>query len=170
MKKAKLFAAILTAVLFVAACSNAKPADTPKEDVVAEQEVCDLGSLEELNEVLGSSLCGPAAMGVKDIAYTVIGEGEDQVASYTFAIGAYTYEFRATRSASEDVITGVSEEGDTEYPNANDEIAWKTTENYKLAWWLGADELSYAVVVEDQGKMSMEEFQGTVDELCSLAK
>ncbi len=130
----------------------------------------EIASLEELNAILGSKLNHPGAMGVSDEKFAVEGEGEEKVAIYTFTLGAYTYNFRATKSATQDVIIGKTEDGDCEFPQTNEEIAYKKTPAEKAAWWLGEDMMSYGLVVKDAGAMDMEMFKGCAQELQEIVK
>lgn len=149
-------------------CVN--PENDGDEDVtVTEAADKAVTSVEELNALLGSKLGKPGAMGVTDEKFAVEGEGENQVSVYTFKIGEYTYNFRATKSSDTEYIVGSSDDGDSEYPQDNDGIAYKTTASEKLAWWKVGD-ISYGLTVNDNGSMDMDMFKGCAEELQAITK
>lgn len=150
-----------------AAVETAASAVSEEETVSAaenEPGKAGIASLDELNNVIGSKLCRPAVMGVSNEEFEVISVNGNQVCEYRFTLNGITYSFRA--SDTFDDITGIYEDGDTDYPTSNDMAAFKTTENYKLAWW-ETGYIQYAFIVKDDGTMEPETFKGFVEEIKS---
>ncbi len=158
--------AVLNVINGISAALNHDDNGENTAEAADEGENEEIASLEELNRIFGSALCHPGVMGVTDEAYDVIEVNGAKVAEYRFSVNGVKYSFRASDSL--DDITGVTESGDTDYPDENDEPAIKTTANYKLAWWLDGN-IQYALVASDAGSLDKDTFEGIAEEMAETA-
>ncbi|MCF0105804.1 MAG: hypothetical protein HUJ53_03490, partial [Holdemanella sp.] len=169
MKK-RVIATILAgaAMLGIVACATLNKQDekqeVKQENVDMKNPITKCNSLEELNEKMAIKLCAPGVMGVNDIAYQIIDNGDYQIGEYIFEVAGKEYDFR-NASTRED-ISGIYINGENafnkEFENG-EEIQYASSEEVKAARWFTLDG-QYCLSVKDDNKMSMDDFKSTVNE------
>lgn len=158
-----LAAAICTAALGLTACGT-KPtesATTTPESSSTVTETADTaeganqianpitqrGSLDEVNEVIGSAMKRPADLELTNEAWSTIdGDGEDHVGQYTFTYNGGSYTLRAAKDTGD--ISGVWENGTTLGNGREGDVTAITTESGGI-WsrWFDGD-MQYSLYAE----------------------
>lgn len=142
----KLFALILAVVMLASLCACTKDTGNTESDKPNESgmpnPITECASLTEVNAAAGSKFVKPGD-DVKDEKFMTIA-GEPVVGQYIFTLNGNTYTWRSAKTTED--ITGIYEDAiDSEYPNSNDEPAFKTTENYNISFWLADQTIQYAL-------------------------
>ena len=99
-------------------------------------------TLDEVNTAAGTKLVKPGDE-VTDEVFTTI-KGEPVLGQYQFTLSGVTYTWRAANTTND--ITGIYEDAiESEYPKSNDDAAFKTTENFRISFWLVDQATQYAL-------------------------
>ncbi len=99
-------------------------------------------TLDEVNAAAGTKL---VKLGdeVTDEKFVTI-KGEPVLGQYQFTLNGVTYTWRAANTM--DDITGIYEDAvASEYPKSNIDAAFKTTENFRISFWLVDQATQYAL-------------------------
>ena len=158
-----LAAAVCTVALGLTAC-GAKPtesttttpessstvtetADTAEDANQIANPITQRGSLDEVNEVIGSAMKRPADLELTDEAWTTIdNEEKNPIGQYTFTYNGGTYTLRAAKDTGD--ISGVWENGTTLGNGREGDVTAITTENGGI-WsrWFDGD-MQYSLYAE----------------------
>ena len=125
--------------------------------------IAEYGSLEEINEIVGTNLVGPGVMGKTDQQYFVVNGGEYSIAEYRFTLNGTEFAFRAA-PVTED-ISGIYGDNGPVFEGQEDEAIVSTADCRAARWYEG--DVQYVLVAKD-AELEEERFVIMVDELKGL--
>ena len=141
MKRMLALALAAMMVLCLCACGE-KPAQQPEtEEPMIDgmpNPMVEYGSLDEINDLVGSRLVHPAVMGVSDEKFFVTDCGDFQLADYRFTVNGVEYTFRSA-PVTQDISGYYVGEGTAFADGAHDGIEYAEADGAQLARWFTID-------------------------------
>ena len=167
MKRMLALALAAMMVLCLCACGE-KPAQQPEtEEPMIDgmpNPMVEYGSLDEINDLVGSRLVHPAVMGVSDEKFFVIDCGDFQLADYRFTVNGVEYTFRSA-PVTQDISGYYVGEGTAFADGAHDGIEYAEADGAQLARWFTIDG---QYVLSAKNMADADTFALVAEELCAM--